>query len=410
MDDAAVLDRMIWSLQTDIAFLDRITPVNMQQERDRFLDHREHGAVYTPSFSYDTASYPGQQVAETLQDCREQLRSTAFHTQAADTLRQLYTETIDTLAAMHQALTHRGDGIAVRDAAQIIYGPPPQGDEVAEAVTLLESIRDRDIDTPEDASTVRSACTDALDRVGLASWSVRYTETGITSASAAEQAINVPHPATGQRYRQGEPPMVAAHEVSHALRAANGYRQPYKVFGTGAGRYQPTDEGLAILLEFAVGRSRPELLLCELRKYALRVLAADSVTHHEPFSDTVERLLQFTDNTALCWRITARAYRGGDGAVGGIAKDHLYYRGLRDVAAHLDDTPSMTASLATLYAGKYGIDRMETVHDLIDADILSPAQHTPERLVDTELLALLAHHVSSSNIGGILLPLQRQHM
>ncbi len=128
------------------------------------------------------------------------------------------------------------------------------------------------------------------------------------------------------------------HEVgTHVLTYHNGRAQPLRQLYTGLAGYDALQEGLAVLAEYLVGGlSRPRL-----RLLAARVVAAahmiDGATFVETFRE-LDRTHGFSQRTAFV--VTMRTYRGG-----GLTKDAVYLRGLRQILDYLGNGGRLRAAV-----------------------------------------------------------------
>lgn len=395
MTDLTHVDRLLWEVKNQLRLFDRITPINVPEERERFRSYWQDDIPYNPRFRYGAHTVDARLLHQ-LDECEERL------TGAAGDLAQLYRDTVTETRHIYRILNHLGDSNAVADAANGVYGPPPTEDERQLAEQLLSRFPERTVPGTRRATAVYKACRTALQDVGMDNWGVTYTDNVAPSVSAVEQVIKIPDPAQGQLYSEGGPWMTAVHEASHGLRAANGYDQPYQLLGMGVRGHQATDEGLAILLEMTAGRAHPELVFEQLRRYALRTVAAASAHNGRTFWQTFDHVMRHTDEFDIAWRITLRAYRGGNGMGPGVVKDHIYLRGLRRIASMLTNSDDSKDLLDTLYLGKYGYDDLDTVRRLYQADRLQAPAHLPFPLVVQDQLLETAGAVHRQEFGRLL--------
>jgi uncharacterized protein (TIGR02421 family) len=143
------------------------------------------------------------------------------------------------------------------------------------------------------------------------------------------------------------------HEIgTHLLTYFNGRTQPFRQLYTGLAGYEELQEGLAILAEYLCGGLTPS----RMRTLAGRVIAVRSLTEGDTFLQTFERL---HDGYGICPRqafvTTLRVHRAG-----GLTKDVIYLRGLRDVLAYLASGHDMEP----LYIGKIGLHHLPFVQEL----------------------------------------------
>ncbi|GAG24501.1 unnamed protein product, partial [marine sediment metagenome] len=159
---------------------------------------------------------------------------------------------------------------------------------------------------------------------------------------------------------------LAIHEVGvHVLRAANGYRQPLKIFAIGLPTYLSTEEGLSMYFEEITGNTNNEML----RNYAARVVAVDSLLRDLTFRKTFEKLKSYNFSDEQAWNLTLRAFRGG-----GYIRDHVYLEGYIQVK----DFAQKKGDFKALYVGKIGIKDLTLVKDLLKKGILREAKYIPK--------------------------------
>ncbi|WP_373518000.1 flavohemoglobin expression-modulating QEGLA motif protein [Pricia sp.] len=149
------------------------------------------------------------------------------------------------------------------------------------------------------------------------------------------------------------------HEIAtHILTYCNGKSQPLKQMYAGFSGYDQLQEGLAVLAEYLVDG----LTVNRMRTLAGRVVAAESMVKGANFIATFDRLRtehNFTEKTA--YYITMRIYRGG-----GLVKDFVYLAGLLNVMGYLKNG----GNLETLYSGKFNINHVELIEELLHRSVL----------------------------------------
>lgn len=353
---------------------DAVTPTNWQQERERLLT----GPDERPSFTYQVTDGDREQAValrDGLSTVQDRLQEQELDGDQ-QLLRELYSAGIDDLRQKLRIIEHVGEQPdAVRDASQQIWGAPDR-ETVRYAAAILEGdaailgdLLDDPMDMTVSSDGIRSQIDTLLDRYGLTDWTTTYTDS-VTHVVPAQQVIRIHHGDAGRITGRAE--QVLLHEFGvHVLRAANGWRQPHRLFAVGLHGYETTEEGLTSYIEYRTGYLTEQVL----RQYALRTLAVDAVLDGRSFADTVEQLAQHTD-TADAFYTAMRAHRGG-----GFVKDHIYLQGFRQVRDHLDQQDGLD-DLRALYAGKIPLDALPAVRDLQDTDILRPPAHDIEQVID----------------------------
>ena len=150
-----------------------------------------------------------------------------------------------------------------------------------------------------------------------------------------------------------------AHEVgTHVLTYANGCAQPLGLLHHGLAGYQDLQEGLAVLAEWLVGGLTPG----RFRTLAARVLGARALADG---ADFVELFRAVRDQARLSDRaafgVALRLRRGG-----GLTKDMVYLRGLRDLLRHL----AGGGAYWPLFVGKIALGHLPAVESLRQRGVL----------------------------------------
>jgi uncharacterized protein (TIGR02421 family) len=168
------------------------------------------------------------------------------------------------------------------------------------------------------------------------------------------------------------------HEVgTHVLTYHNGKVQRLRHLYAGLAGYDALQEGLAVLSEYLVGGlSRPRL-----RLLAGRVVAASHMIDGASFVETFRELDRghgFSQRTAFV--ITMRTYRGG-----GLTKDVVYLRGLRQILDHLANG----GRLEPLFIGKIGAQHIPIIRELRFRGVLDAPPLVPRYMSSPEALERL---------------------
>ena len=149
-------------------------------------------------------------------------------------------------------------------------------------------------------------------------------------------------------------PMIA-HEVgTHVLTAHNGRRQSLRQLAYGLAGYDPLQEGLGTFAEYLTGFLPPK----RLRVLAARVVAADMAVAREPLTRIFGTLYEGEGMLPEdAFDIAVRAKRGG-----GLTKDAVYLRGLRELLAYL----AQGGEFEFLLLGKFAMKHRHTMRALLE--------------------------------------------
>lgn len=176
------------------------------------------------------------------------------------------------------------------------------------------------------------------------------------------------------------------HEVgTHILTYLNGAQQPFRLLSAGLNGYDELQEGLAVLAEYLVGQlNRPRL-----RLLAGRVVAAHCIDEGADFIETYRELVErYGFEGFSAFRIAVRIFRGG-----GLIKDAIYLRGLIRLLNYLADD----GDLRLLFIGKFALEHLPFVRELLHRKVLMPAQLVPSYM--TNRAALKRLEVLRNEIG-----------
>lgn len=169
--------------------------------------------------------------------------------------------------------------------------------------------------------------------------------------------------------RLGRVEALLQHEVgTHIVTRANGRNQPLGVFATGLAGYEALQEGIAVFAEYMAGGFDAE----RLRLVAARVVGVRRRIEGASFCDVIEELTdQFGCGARSAFMVAMRVFR-----CGGLTKDAIYLRGLRQLLAHLaNDGP-----IEPLLIGKVSLERVPLVEELLHRQLLVRPALTPRWL------------------------------
>ena len=156
------------------------------------------------------------------------------------------------------------------------------------------------------------------------------------------------------------------HEIgTHVVTRHNGRRQALRQLEVGLAQYDPMQEGLGVLSEYLAGYLPGE----RLRVLAARVVAASMAAAGERLPEIFACLHDTHDlPTDDAFDVAVRARRGG-----GLTKDAVYLRGLRDLLAYLEAGGDFDA----LFLGKFALPQFAALDALLDEGWIVPPELLP---------------------------------
>lgn len=372
-------DRELAAIEKEVDLLLNLTPTNAGTAWGEF---RDGGYAAVPRFDYRPLSFDvdvmRKRLAEVaIEDVTEPLVASLLEGKRREIGHHLtLLETRGTPAFLETSLELYGgvsDALLERAVGLLSALPPPAAPEARvtpyemRAAALAEIARYRQLDpTFECEAEVRDDVVDLMVSKGR-------LLIGATTAVRRERV---------------EP--LIQHELgTHVVTYFNATKQPLELLRVGLDGYEETQEGVAVLAEYAVGGLDAE----RMRVLAGRVVAVHRLLTGSAFGEIFDELRTrhgFTERTA--WSVTARVARSG-----GFTKDAMYLRGLTNVLQHVKGGNDW----APLLIGKLALAHVPLVEQLLEREVLRPPALWPrwldlgaDRLAaiheDTTLLELVA--------------------
>lgn len=355
---ARIVDQQLIDVSESFDFLLQVTPVNSD---DAWREFSHGGHRQTPQLHYRPLPYHPSLLKRRLYEVPIEEVEDA-------TLAHLFWEKQTELDQQISGLRNLGTSNFLYNSLHL-YGKPDN-----ELIKLARIILDAPI--PEDA-------TDSKESVGteeivkrarehfdyyhqqLPEFNARV-EISESIASGVMVSQDCLYVSATARFRRERIEPLLHHEVgTHLLTYFNGRQQRLRQLYAGLAGDEALQEGLAVLAEYLAGG----LTRTRLRKLAGRVIAVQSMLDGRAFVETFRQLredYQFTARSAFT--TTLRVYRGG-----GLTKDAIYLRGLRDLLAYL----GRGHDIEPLYIGKMSLAHVPIVQQLRRGGIVRPPAILP---------------------------------
>lgn len=355
---ARIVDQQLIDVSESFDFLLQVTPVNSD---DAWREFSEGGHKQTPQLHYRPLPYHPSLLKRRLYEIPLEDVEDA-------TLAHLFWEKQTELDQQISGLRNLGTPNFLYNSLHL-YGKPDN-----DLMNLAQEILDAPL--PKNA-------TDAKETVGteeivkqarehfdyyhqqLPEFNARV-EVSQSIASGVMVSQDCLYVSATARFRRERLEPLLHHEVgTHLLTYFNGRQQRLRQLYAGLAGDEALQEGLAVLAEYLAGG----LTRSRLRKLAGRVIAVQSMLDGRSFVDTFRQLregYQFTARSAFT--TTLRVYRGG-----GLTKDAIYLRGLRDLLAYL----GRGHDIEPLYIGKMSLAHVPIVQQLRRGGIVRPPAILP---------------------------------
>ncbi len=352
------IDRIIAEVGNIVDFLLLVTPTNSDEA---FAEFKRKQFQKMPNFVYHPAPFD----PVTL---KRQLYKAPVERIEDPTLAQLFRDQQLDIDSRITMVAERGKKRFLYSSLQLYDGPSPElvkladqilrelperskGESVSKVLTAEEFAQRAETEL----AFYRSQCPDLASRV-----EVRDDVPGVL-VSQGNLLIG-----RERKIFEGRAEALLSHEVgTHILTNYNGHLQPFKQLSAGLPGYDQLQESLAVLAEYLVGG----LSNRRMRTLAARVMAVSWLIDGADFIETFRRLTtEYGFHADIAFPITMRVYRSG-----GFTKDVVYLRGLVDLLKEMKNG----LQLDLLFMGKFGIEHLPIVRELMYRKILVPAKMRP---------------------------------
>lgn len=355
---ARLVDQQLCEISQSFDFLLQVTPVNAEAAWEAY---EASGYAEPPTLHYRPLPYHPSLL-------KRQLYSIPLEHVEDVSLTQLFEQKQDELDKQLAALKHLGSRAFYYDSLQL-YGAPDD-DLVRLADSILDHTRAAADDIHETTIPVEQVAAAAREHIDYYHQQLPDFQASVQVCGSIASALMVAQDRlyvsenSAIRPQRLEP--LLHHEVgTHLLTYFNGRQQPLRQLYAGFPGYEALQEGLAVLAEYLVGG----LSIGRTRTLAARVLAVRSMLHGGSFQETFELLHDEHHLGPRSAFMTAlRVHRGG-----GLTKDAIYLRGLRDLLRYLGGGHD----LEPLYVGKISLEHAGLVQELRRRGVVQPPALLP---------------------------------
>jgi uncharacterized protein (TIGR02421 family) len=349
------IDHALAEIEREIDPLLNVTPVNAAEA---WLDFERSGFDQVPSLRSRPLDFEPDLV-------RRRLYGLEIERVEDPALSNLFREKRDEIARQITMLEDR-------DTSRFVYGSlqvfGEVGDQlVTDAEKLLRVITP---EVPHDERVTASAFAERaekeLQRYRNHHPGFRSTleiRTDVADLMVSHGCLLVPEAAT---FRRSRVEALIQHEIgTHVVTYENGRAQRLRLLSVGLPGYDETQEGLAVLAEFAIGGLDP----LRMRLLAARVVAVDRMLTGASFLDIFGELKEtYSFSAKTAWSVTMRTMR-----CGGMTKDVVYLRGISRVLEFVSERKT----IEPLLVGKLSLEHVPLVEELIESGFLTDPRVRP---------------------------------
>ncbi|ROS00128.1 uncharacterized protein (TIGR02421 family) [Sinobacterium caligoides] len=350
LDNAMLfVDKTLYKLANNFQTLSYVNPINLAQEKRRFLGRRH----YEPQFTY-------RQLRIDPYEFKEQLYSLPVADIQDPTIRALYRDVVNAYAIKVELLSKVGTPDFLYNSMRY-YGEPSANDIAnAEFILHAAALPDADVEVEEfGAEETKRLFEEAAAALNI-DCKVIISAKIVAQAMVERKNILINKNA---KFSKKALNALIHHELGvHMVTSFNAFQQPLKIFKLGLPGNTYTQEGLAVMAEYLSGN----IDLNRLKRLSLRVLAVNMMVKGRSFQQVFSRLsndYQLSEDAAFTK--TMRVFRGG-----GFTKDHLYLRGFRDVLKLHQER-----DISSLMVGKTGLAYIDTLDSLIARGVINPPKY-----------------------------------
>ncbi|WPD24470.1 MAG: DUF1704 domain-containing protein [Candidatus Electrothrix scaldis] len=339
-------------------------PINREEEKKKVLRAYQCGGHYNPQFTYlSPPEYPVDRLRSFMSKLRPEFSS----------LEEVYYEKVRNALLQIETIQNHNPNY-ITGLSCLSFGLPDT-DLIESAFKIFGNKTAGENREPLEFSSNDAVIflQNVLKKMGLKSWqAISFSPMSAkVSVNRIDKQIKVQD---GAEFSKSEVVRLVVHEIGvHVLRYENGAKQPIRLFRNSFPQYIGTEEGLAVFCEEKAGLLAPETL----RKYSGRAIA----THLSLTNNFYDVFFCLADELGaeLAFDITARVKRGftDTSRHGAHTKDMLYLQGYLSVKKHLEKKPD---DYELLFIGKFGLQHIGLVRDLLKQEVISPAQLLPSDL------------------------------
>ena len=343
----ALLEEEYWDFKKNLTLTSDLKPLNLLEEKEKFLLEFAAGRHYDPTFSYEPNNHLSQ--LETLQNFRKRFDDSGF------VLACEYIRLIDDSIEWIELFANRNEAGFNTWLTSLYSFPDAEITQRAEQEYMAVDNHQTQQPEPEiSAVEASSLFAQALAERGMDNWEIVLEETPARmSVNALKKLIRI---RTSSTFSHHDIKRLLVHEIdTHVQRNQNGNKQVYRLFSYGFPDYLETEEGLATYAEHRTGTAAPDATA----RYALRLLLC-KWSENMGFMDLFTKALPFFSNPGKAFDAVARIKRGlSDTSLpGGYTKDQVYYSGYHRVS----QLPGNI--IQKLYCGKIGIQHLPILDKL----------------------------------------------
>ena len=342
--DLRSVDRILCTIDKELALLKYLRPVNLTEERLRLAGDESYEPIFL--------------MRECMLDLGDIERTLRTIESDESPLGILLSKKKRELLLKIDLIRSRGNKERFVAASLALFGAPSTAligfasEYLKQQTKPATTIKQDAID----AEGAKQVFEEALSRYGLHDWSVELKQGMVADCAVSDSKVLI---RIGSMFSVDHLQALIAHEIeTHVLTAENGKVQPYEIFRRGCANYLDTQEGLAIFNQNRVLPPNHEKRFL----HAKSVLAVAYAMDHS-FAETrkyLGRELQCTPEKALTKTIDIKRGFTRASEHGAFTKSLVYFRGLRAIEQFV----KQKGDEKKLYIGKIAIEDLRLIESI----------------------------------------------
>lgn len=356
------IDDFLFEAYRKINIYKYLTPKNLIEENNKFLEKFKSGIEYNPIYEYEkNIDYKkSEEVLNKIFELRKEIDELKIVSELGILVKREL-KMLQDLEYIIMIYNNIGKNDKTIDLySKKIYGEP-NNELVKKAMAILEKDYKIEEECKYDAKECKELFKNVLKEMKLINWNIKINEVQSSKISVIPEEKEI-HINGKVLFSKNDLKRLIVHEIgTHVSRAENGSKQPYKIFSIECANVLYSEEGLATVNEekYNVLDKRT------FRLYAGRVLAV-SECMKKSFYDVFKELINyFSYEEALS--IISRVKRGTmiTEKPTLFVKDYIYLNGYYKVKKFLEKN-----DVKLLYTGIVGIDEADEINMLIEKKII----------------------------------------
>lgn len=339
-----------------------LTPKNLIEENNKFLEKFKAGIEYNPIYEYEkNIDYKkSEEVLNKIFELRKEIDELKIESELGILVKREL-KMLQDLEYIIMIYNNIGKNDKTIDLySKKIYGEP-NNELVKKAMAILEKDYKIEEECKYDAKECKELFKNVLKEMKLINWNIKINEVQSSKISVIPEEKEI-HINGKVLFSKNDLKRLIVHEIgTHVSRAENGSKQPYKIFSIECANVLYSEEGLATVNE----EKYNVLDRRTFRLYAGRVLAVSECMKKSFYESFKELIEYFSYEEALS--IISRVKRGTmiTEKPNVFVKDYIYLDGYYKVKKFLKSSKT-----DILYTGIIGIDEADEINMLIEKKII----------------------------------------